>query len=137
MLARSLSVVLSLLALGLIALAYTLGWQSPAQGPAVATHIGPSQAERERRTLCLQLDDQLQGCEQSLHAHLTSPAGRASLPEKVQRLLAIKERHTLERDALRGCLGAPDAPPTGAALTRCLGRPTCDAFAACVAELYQ
>lgn len=137
MLTRSLSVVLSLLAMGLIALAYTLGWQSPSAEPSIVTHIGPSRVERERRALCLQLDDQLQGCDESLQAHLGVPAGRAHLPEKVQRLLAIKERHTLERDALRGCLGAPDAPPTGAAMTRCLGRPTCDAFAACVADLYE
>jgi len=135
MLARSLSVVLSVLAVGLLALAYTLGWQSPSARNPIDQGDSPSREKAQQHTLCNRLYDQLLGCEESLQARLLEQKTRASrFPTKLRRLLAIKERHALERDALHRCLGADAASPMESDLTHCLGRPSCDDFAACVAE---
>lgn len=142
MLARRLSLFLSVLAMCLLALACSLGWQGGERtGPPEAVQsqretaqvVVPATAEPSPAERCQRLDDQLTECSDSI-ARVWRPATPPHYPEKVRRLLEIKKRYELVDEAGRACRGAPGAHASGAALEACLARTGCDAFATCVAD---
>lgn len=136
MFARRLSVVLSVLALGLMVLACSLGYHGRSERPPEAVPVATTNAvvaAKKAPPLCQALDLQLDHCAQALN-RVWKPPVPAHYPPKLQRLIAIKKRYQLENEAARACQGSPDAPVAGAELNGCLTRPTCDEFARCVAD---
>ena len=136
MFARRLSVVLSISALGLMALACSLGYQGRSERPPAAEQVVTATAvvtAKKIPTRCQELDLHLDQCSQALQ-RVWKPPVPAHYPPRLQRLISIKKRYQLEKDAARACEGTPDAPVAGAELHGCLSRPTCDDFARCVAD---
>ncbi len=136
MLARRVSILLSVLALGLMVLACSLvqlgdDGDAPAAIPVVANTAVGTAPEVARR--CSALDRQMDHCSEALD-RLYQPPVPSHYPEKLRRLIAIKKRYQLERDATRACHCTPDAPVASEALDACIRRPNCDDFARCVAE---
>jgi len=139
MIAQRLSILLSVLAMCLMALACSLGWRSEQQAapPAAVAdtgHTGRSLAE-EVAQRCRQLDDRFLTCADEVR-RAWKPATPAHYPKKVRRLLQIKHRYELETRALRACRGDPEAPAEAAGVQACAGRSACHEFANCVADSF-
>lgn len=137
MFARRVSILLSILALGLMALACSLGHLGGGgDRPPEAVSVMASTAVRVDDTVtrrCNALDRQLDRCAAALD-RLYQPPIPDHYPEQLRRLIAIKKRYQLEQDASRACKCTPDAPVAGEALDACMRRASCDDFARCVAE---
>ncbi len=140
MFARRLSILLSITAMCFLALACSLGWSSafglgsPGAPEAYQTAGSPAPvADRSTADRCRHLDDQFLSCSKELD-QVWRPAAPSRYPPKVQRLMSIKRRYEMEIEALRACRGEPDAPAAQTELADCAKRPTCDAFANCVAD---
>ena len=136
MFARRLSVVLSISALGLMVLACSLGYQGSSERPPEAVAVSTTNAvvtADKSPTRCQELDLHLDRCSRALQ-RVWRPPVPEHYPPRLQRLIAIKKRYQLEKEAARACEGSPDAPVAGAELDGCLSRPTCDDFARCVAD---
>jgi len=137
MFARRVSILLSILALGLMVLALSLvqlgddSDRPPEAVSVMATTAVQTNPDLARR--CNALDRQMDRCSDALD-RLYQPPVPAHYPEKLRRLIAIKKRYQLEQDATRACHCTPDAPVAGEALDACIRRPNCDDFARCVAE---
>jgi len=137
MFARRVSILLSILALGLMILAYALiQLGGDANQPPAAVSVMAETAVQTNPALarrCSALDRQMDHCSEAL-VRLYQPPVPAHYPEKLRRLIAIKKRYQLSQEATRACHCTPDAPVAGEALDACISRPNCDDFARCVAE---
>ena len=132
MLARRLSLVLSILALGLMVLACSLSYRSTGgEAPSEAIQATPVGGARAAR--CEKLNKQLHVCASELKRVYT-PLVPEHYPTKIRRLIAVKKGYQVENGITRGCQDDPVAPGSKTALDRCLTRTTCDDFARCVSD---
>ena len=135
MMIRYLSLFRSFLALGLLALACSIGWQGRGQEPEAVPYV-PHMAQAETGSgtaRCHELDDQLITCSDYLD-RAWRPITPPHYHDKVKRLVEIRRRYELADEAGRACRDAQGAPVSGAALRQCLAHTTCDKFATCVAD---
>lgn len=137
MIVRNLSLFLSLLAMGLLALACSMGWHNRGHDdqPEAVPYMQHDDltAAGSGAARCQELDEQLLTCSDSLD-RAWRPITPPHYPEKVRRLLEIRKRYELADDASRACREAQGAPISGAALRACLSHASCDKFATCVAD---
>ena len=137
MIARRVSLALSVLAAALMALACSLGYQAggndraPEALPAAERAEAPVSAVPAER--CQRLSDQITSCSTAV-AKAWQPKVPAEYPDTLRQLVEIKKRDALREEATRICRGGPDDPAGRGSLEDCLERPTCSDFARCVAE---
>ena len=134
---RRLSLILSLLALGLMVLACSMSWQGSEPDDSHMALPLDDQGARATATRaedrCQDLDSQLVSCSESLD-RAWRPITPPHYPDKVRRLIEIKRRYELADEASRACRDAFGTSVSGSALRACLAHPSCDHFATCVAD---
>ena len=137
MFARRLSVLFSIMALGLMVLACSLGYRITGEERyPEAVNVTPSNAVSEPTVTayrCQELGQELDRCSDAFNS-AWAPSSPAHYPEKIRRIVAIKKHYVLGKQATRACEDPAGNRLTGASLDACLAHATCDDFAACVAE---